>query len=168
MLAPLPDSARLWMFGAARPLSPAESHRVRARMADFVASWAAHGSRLHAAAEVVEARFVAVGVSEEAVAASGCSIDSLVHEIQAIGDRLGCSLLDGSLVFYRTDSGGIESCTRRAFGQMARRGDVDPGTPVFDLTAPTVGDLRGDGFEKPAERSWHRRLLRGRAVQPAV
>ena len=40
----MPDTARLWIFPATRPLSAPEAERVLAETDAFIAGWAAHGA----------------------------------------------------------------------------------------------------------------------------
>jgi hypothetical protein len=42
--------------------------------------------------------------------------------------------------------------------EFRERGDAH--TIVFDTTAQTLGELRNGGWERKAELSWHRDLLR--------
>jgi hypothetical protein len=53
-------------------------------------------------------------------------------------------------------------CTRAEFEAMARRGDVNGETLVFDTTVTSVRDFRAR-FEQPARESWHAQLLPAQA-----
>ena len=106
--AELPDTARIWVYGAGRSLSEGESETLRGDLLEFIDQWTAHGAMLKASVELVENRFAVVAVDEAAASASGCSIDVMVRRLADLGRRLGCSLLDGALVFYRTEGGAVE------------------------------------------------------------
>ena len=56
----MPDTARLWIFPATRPLSAAEGERVLAETDAFIAGWAAHGVPLTAARDLRHERFLSV------------------------------------------------------------------------------------------------------------
>ncbi len=158
-LTSLPDSARVWVYGTDRPLTPEEREALLADLRAFVDIWTAHGAALRAGVEWVEDRFAIVAVDEASAPASGCSVDAMARRLGSLEERLGCSLLDGTRVFYRDESGAIESCARAEFRARAMTGAISDATPVFDPTIDTLGELRAGQLERPASRSWHRQLL---------
>lgn len=157
--AELPDTARIWVYGVDRPLDDGKRETLTDDLLDFLDHWTAHGAGLEASVELVEHRFVIIAVDETAASASGCSIDAMVRRLADLGRQLGCSLLDGALVFYRSAGGVIESCDRSAFRMRLRDGTLTAATCVFDLTIGTLGEFRAGGLELPLARSWHRRLM---------
>lgn len=157
--AQLPDTARLWAFGATTHIDDAQESALRTRLASFLEEWTAHGAALAAGLEVVEGRFLLVAVDEGTTRASGCSIDALVHRLQALEAELGLGLVDSSPIWYRRGDE-IERVTRAEFLELASRGEVTGDTTVFDLTLSSVGEARAGGLETPASESWHARLLR--------
>jgi hypothetical protein len=60
-------------------------------------------------------------------------------------------------VFYRDRTGAVRSATRDEFADLAARGEVTQGTPVFDTTLTRLADVR-ERFETEARRSWHAQL----------
>ena len=159
----LPDTARLWCFGADRDLADAESEAVEASMALFVDQWTAHDQRLAGGFEWKDGRFLLVGVDERVEQASGCSIDSLLRHLRTLEAELSVNLADGRLVWFRSPDGAVRSVTRDEFRSRASRGEIGGDTPVFDLSLTEVGQLRGGRFELPASESWHSRYLGDRA-----
>lgn len=155
----LPDSARIWIYGADRPLTSEEREALMVDLRAFVDIWTAHGAALRAGVEWIEDRFAIVAVDETSAPASGCSIDAMSRRLAALEERLGCSLLDSTRVFYRNESGAIESCARPEFRARALTGSIGDATPVFDPTIDTLAALRAGELERPAARSWHRQLL---------
>jgi hypothetical protein len=155
----LPDTARVWVFGATEPLTPAQRDALDDELTGFVRSWAAHGSQLMAAHEIVLDTFVVVAVDESLHGASGCSIDAMVRRLAELEDELGVSILEGALVWYRTQGGDIVSCSRSEFKVRSEQGEIDAATRVFDPTIQTLGALRSGAFERPASESWHAQLL---------
>lgn len=158
-LTSLPDSARVWVYGTDRALTREEREALLDDLRAFVDIWTAHGAALRAGVEWVEDRFAVVAVDEASAPASGCSIDAMSRRLAALEARLGCSLLDSTRVFYRTESGGIESCARAEFRTRAEAGAIGEATPVFDPTINTLAALRAGKLERPVAHSWHRRLL---------
>jgi len=157
-LGSLPDSARLWVFAAERPLTPGEADALLATVDGFLSVWAAHGLPLTSARELRESRFLFVAVDEAAAGASGCSIDALVREIRGLEGRLGLSLVDHGPVVYR-DGGAIRRVPREEFAALADGGQVTPETIVFDNTISRLAALRGGQWELPASAAWHGRAF---------
>lgn len=158
-LTELPGTARIWVYGTDRPLLDVERDALIADLRAFVDVWTAHGAALRAGVEWVAGRFAVIAVDEASAPASGCSIDAMVHRLAGLEARLGCSLLDGTRVFYRDESGEIEGCGRAAFQARAEGGSITESTPVFDPTIETLAELRAGDLERPVSRSWHRQLL---------
>ena len=158
-IAALPDSARIWVFGATRPLAPTQAAALDAELSGFVRTWAAHGSDLMAAHAIVDGTFVVVAVDESRRGASGCSIDAMVRHLADLERALDIQVLDGALIWYRTEAGDIVSCERSEFRSRSEKGEIDAATRVFDPTIQTLGDLRSGRFELRAGDSWHGRLL---------
>ena len=157
-LAGLPDDARLWIFGASRPLDEQEATSLISSTQRFLEEWAAHGRALAVAFEWLHNRFLLVAVDEDRAAASGCSIDALLQYVKRLEQQLDVRLLDGGGVWLRA-AAGIQCVGRREFRGMAERGEVDGNTIVFDLTVQHLGDVRAGRWELLAASSWHARLL---------
>jgi hypothetical protein len=159
----LPDDARLWVFAAADPVSPAHEPQLLAAVDDFLADWRAHGEPLTNGRAWRDRRFLAVAVDQSTAGASGCSIDGLFRSLAAVGQAIGTTLLGGGRVYYRDASGAIACVDRATFTERAARGEVTAETPVFDTAASTAQAWR-ERFEVPAGESWHAQLLAGARV----
>jgi hypothetical protein len=155
----LPDDSRVWVFGAAEPLTDSQRVAIDSDLSTFVQTWAAHGAQLLAAHDIVERTFVIIAVDERARAASGCSIDAMIRHLAELETALDVSLLDGQRIWYRVEGGDIVSCDRSDFKRRSEQGQVDAATRVFDPTILTLGGLRTGEFERAAGDSWHGRLL---------
>ncbi|HEX2206990.1 MAG TPA: hypothetical protein VHG93_04860 [Longimicrobium sp.] len=155
----LPDDARLWVFAAARPLDEARQQALLAHADAFLARWAAHGAPVLGGRELRHGRFLLIGADERATGVSGCSIDTLFRSLGELEAEMGVAMRDGSLVYFRDESGEIQAAPRPAFRQRAAAGGVTEDTLVFDNTIGTVGELRGGGWEKPLRESWHARAF---------
>lgn len=158
-LGALPGTSRVWCFGASARPSDEAMAALRGSLERFLVSWTAHRADLRAGFGWLHDRFLVVAVDETDTQASGCSIDALTGEIRRLEQAAGVDLLDAAPVWYRDDGGDVRSVTRDEFRRLAERGEVGPDTLVFDLTAPTLEDVRTGGWEVEAGRSWHARLL---------
>lgn len=160
-LSRLPDSARLWVFGADRPLGVAEEDRLLEVVDEFLVGWSAHGDPLTVGREWRRSRFLLVAVDDAQIPPSGCSIDALVRSLRALEGELGVSLVDKAPVWYVV-RGEIMTASRSGFRVLAERGEVGLGTHVFDLSLTRLGRVREGGFELPARESWHGEAFFGR------
>jgi hypothetical protein len=153
----LPDHGRLWVFPASRDLSDAEAEACLAAVDDFLSTWSAHGAPLRSARDLIERRFLLVGVDVDAESPSGCSIDALVNRLRALGESLGVVLIDHAPVWFRDQS--VRTASRAEFRKLAAEGRVDADVAVFDTTLTRVDQLRVGGLERPASATWHGRTF---------
>jgi hypothetical protein len=156
---PLPDSARAWIFGVSRPLEAREEELLLNRVDAFIAGWAAHGHPLAAARAWWEGRFLVVAVDDRVTPPSGCSIDALVRALARLESELDVEIVGNAPVWFRSTEGAPVRVSRPRFRQLAREGEIDAETPVFDLSLTRLGDLRAGQFEGAARDRWHARLL---------
>lgn len=124
----------------------------------FLEGWSAHGRPLQSAREIVEDRFLLIGVDVDVTAPSGCSIDALVHRLDALAGKLDVTLNDHTPVRYRAEEG-IRSSSRAEFRALADGGEVGPDVQVFDTTLTNVGERRAGRLEGPASERWHGRAF---------
>lgn len=162
----LPESSRVWIFGANETLNPAQSGRLLDVVDEFLAGWSAHGSKLEGSRELLEGRFLIVAV-DPGTSPSGCSIDKLFATLQNLERELSISMLDSGNIFYRDASGSVQSADRSSFRERITRGEISGSTPVFDTTIERLADLRTSHLEKPASDSWHARAFPIAELEPA-
>lgn len=157
----LPDSARLWTFGASRPLEADEEARLLARVDAFLERWAAHGEALAAARDWRYGRLLLVAVDDRVTPPSGCSIDALVHALKELEIELEVGLVGGAPLWYREggSDGPVRRISRPDFRAAAQTGEITAETVVFDPALTRLGQLREGQWERPAGEGWHVRLL---------
>jgi hypothetical protein len=154
----LPDSSRVWVFGADRGLDDGATDLLLRDVDRFLAQWHAHGAPLTTARDWRDQRFLTVAVDQSTAGASGCSIDGLYRSLKSLEPRLGASLVTSGLVFYRDDKGRVQSVDRDRFTTLGAERKITPHTRVFDPTVTSLGEWRAR-FELDAEDSWHAKLL---------
>lgn len=154
----LVSESRIWIYGAERALSDAETNTVKARLQEFVAGWVSHRRELKAGADVLHNRFLVVAVDETQAEASGCSIDGSVHFIQELGAELGIDFFNRMRFSYRDGRGNIHTVGRDEFKDLYKSGSLENDTIVFDPLVKELGELR-QIFERPLEDSWHSRMV---------
>ncbi|MQA89700.1 MAG: hypothetical protein GEU90_05630 [Gemmatimonas sp.] len=153
--AQLPDHARVWVFAAAEPLTGAAADKLLSGAREFGAAWTAHGQPVVGGFDWRFDRFLIVAADERATGVSGCSIDSLFRTLKDVEREVGATLVDASPVWFRDSNAAVRSVSRSTFREMARRGEVQEDTTVFDNTVATLGALRAGEWERPLRASWH-------------
>jgi hypothetical protein len=154
----LPDTSRVWVYGADRDITGAGAQRLLGETDAFLAQWKAHGVDLTSARDWSRDRFLTIAVDQEQEGASGCSIDVLFRALKSLERELDAKLVTSGLVYYRGRDGRINSVTRDEFTEASERGDVDGDTEVFDLSVTTLAEWRGR-FSSKAADSWHASLM---------
>jgi hypothetical protein len=157
-LKDLPGSARTWVFGADKTVDGPASETLLAEVDRFLSQWKAHGSPLTVGRDWRYGRFLTVAVDQSTAGASGCSIDGLFRSLKTLEPKLGASLVTSGLVFYRDQTGAIQSVDREGFSALGVRGKIESGTKVFDTIVTTLDEWRAR-FELDASQSWHAGLL---------
>ena len=150
----LPDHARLWAFTSGDRLSEEKQELVKTKVNEFLEGWAAHGADLHASMTLLHDRFLLVGVDQHQEAPSGCSIDAMTHFLRDLGNTIDVDFLDAPNCCYR-DGNTVRCVDRNTFRTLANDGTVDAETTIFDLTVPTVGEMRTGNFEQAAGNTWY-------------
>lgn len=154
----LPDTARVWVYGADRELDDDGQEKLLKTVDSFLDQWAAHGTPLSSSRDWREGRFLTVAVDQERAGASGCSIDVLFRNLKSLEDALGAKLVPSGLVYYRASDGHVRAVTRDEFSEAAARGEIDKDTEVFDLSVTSLAEWKGR-FKSRAADSWHRSLM---------
>jgi hypothetical protein len=160
----LPDSSRVWVFGADHDLDDSATDLLLRDVDRFLSQWHAHGAPLTAARDWKCQRFLTIAVDQSTAGASGCSIDGLFRSLKSLESRLGASMVTSGLIFYRDRNGTVQSVDRERFTELGAEGKIEPGTRVFDPTVTTLGEWKAR-FELKAGDSWHGKLLQKK--QPA-
>ncbi len=154
----LPDSARIWVYGADRDLTSDEESRLLEAVDDFLSRWAAHGVPLHNARRWDEDRFLTIGVDSTKEGASGCSIDGLYRALKALESSIGARIVTSGLIYYRGNDGKIHSVTRDEFSDLAAKGEINGDTEVYDLSVTSLNEWKSR-FKSRAHDSWHASLM---------
>jgi hypothetical protein len=154
----LPDSSRVWVFGADQPLADEATTQLLKEVDFYLADWKAHGAPLTVAREWRDARFLVVAVDQGTAGATGCSIDGLFRLLQDVEKKVGANLVGGGRVFYRDDHAAVQAVPRAAVEGLVNSGAVTKDTVVFDTTLTDLGTWRSC-FERRAKDSWVKELL---------
>ena len=154
----LPDTARVWVYQSARPLTDAEVAVIETDLQPAVDGWAAHGTPLLGSAQLLNNRFLIVAVDEGHHLPSGCSIDSSVRWVREIGQTLNTDFFDRSAAFVTAD-GSIETVALPQIKAAVAEGRLAPDTTVFNNLVATKAELRNN-WQIKATDSWLKRYFK--------
>lgn len=153
ILPHMPDSSRIWLYLAEKPLTDTQAEAVREVLKQFATEWQAHGQSLAADAELWQNRLIILAVNESVQPATGCSIDSSYRLIKKLENELGIVLSNRMLapVWKNQTLDVIPVRDLHAAG-------LKPEYTVLDLTAIKLGDFRNQGI-KPLSQTWIGRFI---------
>ena len=154
----LPNNARVWVYQANRPLTESEVKTIEESLQPALREWAAHGQPLLASAQVINNRFVVVGVDEGYNLPSGCSIDASVRIMRQIGQQLSIDFLDRSAAIRLAD-GSVQTFGLPAIKDAVADGIITPDTTVVNTLVKTKADFLADWHIRAAD-SWLKRYFK--------
>ena len=144
MLVPfdqMSETSRIWIYQAERTLTREEVGFIKDVSSKFIDSWTAHGATLKASFAIRRDQFLILTIDEDFGQASGCSIDSSVHLVKAIEDRLGVSITNNGNVAFFVD----EKVVTLPFNSIKKRvleKKILPETKIFDNTIQNMADFK--------------------------
>ena len=116
-----------------------KTYSLTADLSKFLAQWTAHNQNLQAGFELPYNRFIVIGVNQQAVQASGCSIDSSIRFIQDLESKYGVTLLDKmNVTFKQGDFLAYKPLDE--FVKMAKAKSVSKQTIVFNNLVDNIKD----------------------------
>lgn len=160
MLVPfknLPETARVWIYQANRSFSENELVEIRSKLDVFIEEWTAHGANLEAGYEIQYRRFITIGLNQEKISASGCSIDASVYFIQQLEKEYHVDLLDKMNVSYKQGEF-VAYKDLLDFKKMVKEKAVSANTVVFNNLVTNKAEYLSQ-WEVPLKDSWHNRFL---------
>jgi len=149
----LDNSSKVWIYACNRTLDASELLKITQRLDAFLKEWSAHGAALFAAYQIEVSQIVIVAVDERLAAASGCSIDKLVHLFQDLGRELNVDFFDRMLVAYEKDDN-VHFTKLNNFWAMKKANLIADSTIIYDTTVKTLDEWKS-GWKKPFKDSWH-------------
>lgn len=149
--------SRVWIYQSSKELTPEQIGTFNELKNVFLQTWESHGSAVKGRMELLHNRFIVVMINEADERSCGRSVDASIRFMKELEQEFKLTLLDRMLVAYKK-GGQIFSCTMAEFEELAKKGEVNKNTIVFNNTVHTVAEFEKE-WEVPVERSWHRSLL---------
>jgi hypothetical protein len=145
----LPDSSRVWVFFANKPLTDDATSQLHAALEQFVKGWKAHGSQLTAGYEILASTAVIVSVDESAAAPSGCSIDKAFRLLTEFGASHNIDFFNRLLLTTAEGKVYTQAEVKLAFAT----GELGPDTLVLNPMIQNLADMK-HAFTIPFNSHW--------------
>jgi hypothetical protein len=103
--AHFPQDARLWVFVGDRRMTETEIAWMNESLSQFVSSCQTHGKSLDDVGFVLHDTAIVIVANENAVKASGCSMDKINHFVKDAGGQLSMDFFNRMNVLRPTETG---------------------------------------------------------------
>ena len=127
----MPSDSRVWIYQSNRELSQSEVDEISRKGESFISEWTAHRKLMEACLSVEHHRFIVLMADEKKALASGCAIDKSIYFIKEMEQRFNITLLDRTLVAFRTGEG-TNTFRISEFEKFIQSGTISPETLVFN------------------------------------
>jgi hypothetical protein len=152
----LPGSSRVWIYQSSRKFTAGEAATLRQKVKDFVSQWTSHKVGVVADGDLLHELFIVLMADESKVGVSGCSIDSAVHFIKALGHEYRTNLFDRWNLAYQKGNEVI-GCSKEDFEKLVLSGEIADDTHVFNNLVTTKSDFETK-WKIPYAQSWLKNL----------
>ncbi|MBL0308600.1 MAG: ABC transporter ATPase [Bacteroidetes bacterium] len=152
----LPETARVWVYQSQRKLKPEEAATIQVCLNDFLENWTSHKIGVVGTGQLVYNRFLVLMADEDMVKLGGCSIDSSMHFIKAIQQKINTDFFNRLSLAYKVGDD-VESCSPEEFKSLVDKGIIHDETIVFNNLIQTKQEFI-TGWEIPYKDSWHKNL----------
>lgn len=159
----LPSSSRVWIFQAPRPMEADELAVASARLRDLTENWMVHGAPVNTSFEIRYNQFIVLAADEHAENISGCSIDSALRGVKALGQELGLDLFDRDKVAFKTGDE-IILYSLRELKEKFTEGTLNSDALTFDNLVGTKAAFDRE-WVKACGNTWLKRYIPGDLVK---
>lgn len=153
----LPNNSRVWVYQSDREFSSEEMEFISKNAIAFINQWTRHGSDLKGSFAIKYNQFLVLAVDEGFNNVSGCSIDASVHFVQELEKALQVDMMDKMNISFKVGDH-INIVKMNSFREYVKQKKINAETVVFNNMVSTKDELE-NGWEVPAEKSWHKRFL---------
>lgn len=157
-LIALDNSSKVWIYQSDKEFSYDELDDAREDIFHFMNEWTAHSAELDCYGNIFHRRFLALFVDESKAQASGCSIDSSVRFVEALGKKMGKNFFDRMTYAYMTEDEVIHTIQHGELPAAYESGVVNDDTFFFDNLVKNKGEFL-KYWIKPLADSWHKRFV---------
>jgi hypothetical protein len=148
----MPDSARIWIYQASRPLTANEQEEIKCSSQAFLEEWVAHGKDLKTSFDIRKDQFLLIAVDEAFNNATGCSIDTSVAFMKSLDSKYQLDLFDRSkIAFIFNDKIQLESLSN--LKNKVQAGEIHESAFIVNNAITTVNELK-EQWILPVMKSW--------------
>lgn len=146
-----PES-RVWLYQSSRQFSLSEALEMEELIGEFCSNWQAHGAGVKSYGNLFFGRFLVLMADESHTTVSGCSTDSSVRFVKALGERYGVDFFNRQhLAFVVRDR--IEVLPMNQATYAFNNGFLSGDTLYFNNLAATKQQLL-ENWLIPVKDSW--------------
>ncbi len=153
----LPDASRVWIYQADSAFNTTSSAIAKTDLLSFLNDWAAHSRGLLCYGDILHNRFLIIIVDESSIPASGCSIDSSVRFIEALGAKYNKDFFDRMHYAFKKNEK-IHIIHHHKLSEAYKKEEIGDDTLFFDNLVSTKSDFENHWL-KPLKDSWHNRFI---------
>ena len=155
-LIALPPDSKVWIYQASQPVSHSDADIIKEEIYRFTMNWASHGHVLDCYGHLFHYQFLVL-VADANSLPSGCSIDSSVHFVKAIGDKFKIDFFD-RMQFAYLDGDHIATLSSTRFKEAVSEGQINNDTLVFNNLVDNKSDFL-ENWIIPLQDSWHQKFV---------
>ncbi len=146
------NQSRVWIYQSSRLFLLSEVFEIEKMLEEFATNWKSHGDPVKGYANLFYGQFIVVMADETNTGVSGCSTDSSVHLIKAMGERFNVNLFERQhLAFLIKDK--VQVIPMSQLQYAADNGFINGDTLYFNNTVLTKEALLNNWII-PIKKSW--------------
>lgn len=156
-LIALPDDSKVWIYAADAKIPEEDAELIKERLYDFTMKWQSHGTEVDCYGHLFHNRFIVL-VADESNLPSGCSIDSSVHFIQALGHHYRVDFFN-RLVFSYLQNDEVHTIHKSQLKDAFNDKKIGLETLMFDHLVKTKKAFLEEWII-PLKDSWYMKWIR--------
>lgn len=156
-LIALNDASKVWLYHSDRVFNDQEIPVIKSKIFEFVRKWVSHNNALKSYGNLFHGRVIALFVDETMSKASGCSIDTSVHFLEALGHQMQADFFKRTL-FTTIKDNVVETYSDSEFRNAYQSGIINDHTLVIDNLVKTKSEFLTE-WVKPLNDSWLKRFV---------
>jgi hypothetical protein len=151
------NDSRVWIYQSNRLFSLQEALQIETILEAFVEDWKSHGAPVKGFATMFFGQFIILMADEKATGVSGCSTDSSVRMIKAVGEQFKIDLFNRQLLAFVVKDK-IQMIPMSQLNYAFEHQFIALDTLYFNNTITTKSELINNWLV-PVEESWLKRKV---------
>jgi hypothetical protein len=146
------SDSKVWVYQASRLFTLGEALEIEEALNAFSESWQSHGAEVEGWANLLFGQFLVIMADESNTGVSGCSTDSSVRFVKALGEKYGVDFFNRtSLSFVVNEK--IQQLPLNQLNYAFENGFIMPDTLYFNNLVQTKAELENNWII-PVKNSW--------------